>query len=336
MPRSSARLFIARHTVLGRAFAVTLLALSCTGCVIVSGSVNPFASQAKPLVEHRVGGRGSARIVLLEINGEITSESRDSAFGLQLRESTVSRVEAALTKARDDRRVAAVILRINSPGGTVTASDVVYDLVKRFRRERNVPVVAEILDVGASGGYYVALAADEIVAHPTSIVGSVGVVMQSVSFSGLMEKVGVRNQSIVTGDKKQIGSPLTEMTDAERAVLQRVVDDMYERFLALVRENRPRLTEEADRLLQDGRIFSAPQALAGGLVDRVEYLEDTIENVVRRTGIGEATVVVYRQPNDHVRGIYSHAQDVAPQVNLINIDAGIQPATPRLLYLWTP
>src|SRR5690606_10042416 len=128
---------------------------------------------------------------------------------------------------------------------------IVYEQVRRFKKERNVPVIAEILDVGASGGYYAALAADEIVAHPTSIVGSVGVVLQSVSLAGLMQKVGVRNQSIATGEMKQLGSPLNEMTDAERAVLQRVVDDMYERFLALVRESRPNLTEEADRLLQD-------------------------------------------------------------------------------------
>lgn len=307
-----------------------------SGCVIVSGSINPFASAAKPLHEHRVSGRGNARIVLLDISGEITTESRDSAFGIQLRESTVSRVEAALAKAREDRRVVGLIVRINSPGGTVTASDIVYDQLRRFKREKNVPVVAEIVDVGASGGYYVALAADEIVAHPTSIVGSVGVVLQSVSFSGLMDKVGVRNQSVATGEMKQLGSPLTEMTEAERAVLQGLVDDMYGRFLALVRQSRSRLSEQADRELQDGRIFSAEQALAGGLIDRIEYLDDTVQHLVRRAGVEEATVIVYRQPNDRVRGLYSQAPNTPAQFNLFNLDAASLPPSPRLLYLWNP
>jgi len=283
-----------------------------------------------------VSGSGSARIVLLDIDGEISSESRDSAFGLQLRESTVSRVDAALQKASEDDRVVALILRVNSPGGTVTASDILYDQIRRFRRRTDVPVTAVILDVGASGAYYTALAADEIVANPTSIVGSIGVVLQSVSVSGLMQKIGVRNQSVATGDMKQLGSPLNEMTAEERAVLQSVVDDMYDRFLALVHEHRPNLTEEADRQLRDGRIFSAEQALAGGLIDRIEYLDDSIERVKRNTGVEEATVVLYRQPNEHVRGVYSHAAVGPPQVNLFNLDSALLPKTPRLLYLWTP
>jgi len=315
---------------------VPLLASLASGCVIVSGSVNPFASSTKPLEEHKVSGAGRARIVLLDIDGEISSESRDSAFGLQMRESTVSRVDAALKKAAEDDRVVALILRVNSPGGTVTASDILYDQIRRFRRETDIPVIAVILDVGASGAYYTALAADEIVANPTSIVGSVGVVLQSISFSGLMQKVGVRNQSVATGDMKQLGSPLNEMTAEERAVLQSVVDDMYDRFLALVHEHRPNLTDEADRQLRDGRIFSAKQALAGGLIDRIEYLDDSIERAKKQAGVEDATVVLYRQPNEHARGVYSQAAGGPPQVNLFNLDAALLPKTPRLLYLWTP
>lgn len=315
---------------------IPVLALLASGCVIVSGSVNPFSSSTKPLQEHEVSGSGSARIVLLDIDGEISSESRDSAFGLQLRESTVSRVDAALTKAAEDDRVVALILRVNSPGGTVTASDILYDQIRRFRQETDVPVIAEILDVGASGAYYAALAADEIVAHPTSIVGSVGVVLQSVSLSGLMQKVGVRNQSVATGDMKQLGSPLKDMTEAERAVLQSVVDDMYDRFLALVHQHRPNLTEDADRQLRDGRIFSAEQALAGGLIDRIEYLDDTVERAKGQAGVENATVVMYRQPNEHVRGVYSQTGAGAPQFNVFNLDTALLPKAPRLLYLWTP
>ncbi len=319
-----------------RYLLLAAVATLAPGCVIVSGSVNPFSSSVKPLQEHQVSGSGRSRIVLLEINGEISSESRDSPFGLQMRESTVSRVDAALKKAADDDRVVALILRINSPGGTVTASDILYDQIQRFKEESSVRVIAEILDVGASGAYYAALAADEIVAHPTSIVGSIGVVLQSVSFSGLMQKVGVRNQSVATGDMKQLASPLKEMSEAERAVLQSVVDDMYDRFLALVRENRTQLTEEGDRLMRDGRIFSAEQALTHGLIDRIEYLDDTIERAEREAGVDEATVVMYRQSGDLVRGVYSQTSAGPPQVSLFNLDAAALPRTPRLLYLWNP
>ncbi len=315
---------------------VAAMVLPISGCVLVSAGINPFSSGAKPLEEHEVSGSGRARIVMLDITGEITSESSGSNFGLTVRESTVSRMEAALQMAADDDRVEALILRLNSPGGTVTASDILYQQIRKFKEESGVPVIAEVVDLAASGAYYAALAADEIVAHPTSIVGSIGVILQSVSMSGLMQKIGVRNQSIKTGAMKDIGSPLSDMTDAQRAVLQSVVNDMYDRFLHLVHENRPNLTPEADEQLRDGRIFSAQQALAGGLIDRIEYLDETIERTKKAVGVEDATVVVYRHSGEHVRGVYSQAGNGSLQMNLLNVEAAAMPATPRLLYLWNP
>ncbi len=323
------------HSLVASAL-IASMALALSGCIVVGANLNPFPGGTKDLEEYRVSGSGRARIVMLDITGEITSEASGSAFGLTVKESTVSRMEAALQMAAEDDRVAALILRLNSPGGTVTASDILYEQIRRFKQKAAVPVIAEVVDVAASGAYYVALAADEIVAHPTSIVGSIGVILQSVSLSGLMQKIGITNQSIKTGEMKDIGSPLSEMSDAQRAVLQGVVDDMYDRFLQLVHENRPGLTKEADQQLRDGRIFSAQQALAGGLVDRIEYLDETIERTKRTAGIDEATVVVYRQPSEHVRGIYSQAGSGSVQMNLLNLDAAALPKTPRLLYLWNP
>jgi len=314
----------------------TALSAALSGCFVISGNVNPFSSSAKPLEEHKVSGSGRNRIVLLDISGPITSQPSGDPFGLHTRESTVARVDAALRKARDDDRVRALILRINSPGGTVTASDIIYSEIKRFRQDTNLPVIAEIHDIGASGAYYAALAADEIVAHPTSVVGSVGVLMQSVSVSGLMKKIGVANQTITTGEMKTSGSPLDEMTPEQRAVLQSVVDDMYDRFVSLVVENRPNLTEEMDRQMRDGRVFSARQAVAGGLVDRIEYLDDTIARAKQKAGIEDATVVMYKQPNEYVRGPYSQSGVAPTQMNLFNIAPGATPATPRLLYQWIP
>ncbi len=315
---------------------VVALAFSASGCFVITGGLNPFPSAGKPLEEREVSGSGTPRIVLLDITGEITSESTGSAFGFTVQESTVARMEAALGMAAEDDRVVAVILRLNSPGGTVTASDILYQQIKRYKEETSVPVIAEVVDVAASGAYYAALAADEIVAHPTSIVGSIGVVLQSVSLAGLMQKIGVDNQTIKTGEMKDIGSPLTEMTDSERAVLQSVVNDMYARFLNLVHENRPNLSAEIDEQLKDGRIFSAQQALQGGLIDRIEYLDETVERAKQTAGVEDATVVVYRQPSEFVRGVYSRADGMPLQMNLLNVDAAALSKTPRLLYLWNP
>ena len=314
----------------------TILALCVSGCVIVSGNINPFSGSTEPLVEHEVSGSGGDKIVLLDISGEITSQSSSSAFGLQTIESTLARTEAALQLARDDDDVRAVILRINSPGGGVTASDVLYQQIRRYRDATSTPVIAAIDDVGASGAYYAALAADEIVAHPTSVVGSIGVVMQGMNFTGLMKKLGVETQTVKTGEMKDIGSPFEKMSDDERRVLQSVIDDMYDRFLGLVRKNRPQLSAEMSQKITDGRIFSAKQALDGGLIDRIEYLEDTIEHVKRSAGLGEATVIVYRQANDYVRGIHSRLGTTPNQSGVLNIGAAVAPRSPRLLYQWIP
>ncbi len=323
---------IARAAVCLSCFATVA---SSSGCVIVSGTINPFARSTKPLEEQEVSGSGDAKIVLLDIAGEITGETTGSAFGLQVQESTIARTEAALRIAGEDEDIRAVILRIDSPGGGVTASDVLYRQIKTFREQSTVPVIAAVQDVGASGAYYAALAADEIVAHPTSIVGSIGVVMQSMNFTGLMDKLGVRSQTVKTGEMKDIGSPFEEMTAAERRVLQSVIDDMYDRFLGLVLENRPRLTEDMQRTLRDGRIFSAQQALDGGLIDRIEYLDETIERIKRAAGLGEATVVVYRQADEYVRGIHSRAGAPA-QADLLGFAGKALPTMPRLLYQWIP
>jgi len=312
------------------------VATLCSGCVFVSGNVNPFARSQQPLEEHVLSGSGSDRIVLVDVSGEITSQPSGNAFGIVVRESTLSKVEGALDMAAEDDRVRALVLRINSPGGSVTASDILYNEIRSFRQSTRVPVVADIHDVGASGAYYAALAADEIVAHPTSVVGSIGVLLQSVSVSGLMKKIGVSNQTITTGAMKDAGAPLDEMSSEERAMLQSVVDDMYDRFVQLVRENRKNLTDEMDQQMRDGRIFSAQQALAGGLVDRIEYLDETIERLKRKLALTEASVVIYRQPDEPVRGLYSQAGPSPMQVNLLNMGDSLAPSTPQFLYRWLP
>ena len=214
------------------------------GCVLVTGNFNPFATKPQPLEEHVVSGEGNAKVLLIGISREISGQEEEEAFGVRRRESTTSRVREELDRAAEDDRVRAVVLRINSPGGTVTASDILFHQLMEFKAKRGVPVVAQLLDMATSGAYYVALAADEIVATPTTVTGSVGVVMYNLNVSGLMEKVGVADQTIKAGERKDIGSPLRKMTAEERRILQTVLNQMQDRFLDLVHERRSGLSAD--------------------------------------------------------------------------------------------
>jgi len=313
-----------------------LAPLLASGCVFISGDINPFSRRPQPLEERVVSGSGRKKILLMDISGVITSEERGDALGLRTSESTVARVEGELQMAAADDKIAAVVVRINSPGGTVTGSDIIYDMLLRFKTEYDLPLLVQMLDVAASGGYYTALAGDEIVASPTSVTGSIGVIFTSVSLEGLMNKVGVSNQTVASGAMKDIGSPLRTMTPAERQVLESLVGDMQERFVGLVRERRPHLTEQMKAEMVDGRVFSAQQALAGGLVDNIGYLDGTIERAKQRAGLREATVIRYRRSDESGDTLYSRASVGPPQVNLVNLNLESITRTPNFLYLWSP
>lgn len=313
-----------------------LLAITVSGCVFITGDLNPFSRRPQPLEERVVAGSGDKKVLLMDISGVITSEERGDTFGLRAEESTVARVEAELEHADDDEDVVAVVLRINSPGGTVTGSDIIYDRLMRFKAESGTPILVQMMDVTASGGYYAALAGDEIIASPTTVTGSIGVIFTSVSLQGLLDKIGVQNQTVASGKMKDIGSPLRMMTPAERQVLESLVGDMQERFVGLVRTRRPDLTDQMNAQMVDGRVFSAEQALAGGLVDDIGYLDGTIERAKQRAGVREAKVIRYRRPEEYADSLYSRASFGPPQLNLLNVNLDALSRTPNFLYLWTP
>ncbi len=317
-------------------FCALVLGATASGCVFITGDLNPFSQRPQPLEERAISGSGDEKVLLMDISGVITSEERGDALGLRSNESTVARVDAELEAAADDDHIAAIVLRINSPGGTVTGSDIIYDRLMRFKAQRSVPILVQMMDVAASGGYYTALAGDAIIASPTTVTGSIGVVFTSVSLQGLFDKIGVRNQTVVSGAMKDIGSPLRTMTPAERQVLESLIGDMQDRFVSLVRERRPNLTDEMRAQMVDGRVFSAQQALAGGLVDDIGYLDGTITLAKQRAGVREATVIRYRRPDEHADSLYSRASFGRPQINVFNFDLESPPRAPSFLYLWSP
>jgi protease-4 len=246
----------------------------------------------------------------------------------------LARVREELEMAEDDDRVRAVVLRINSPGGTVTASDILYHEITSFKARRKIPVVACILDVGASGGYYIALAADRIVVHPTTVTGSIGVLMLTVNASGLLEKIGVSASYVTSGDFKDMGSPFRSVRPEERAIFQNLIDRFYGRFVELVARSR-KLDEARVRAFADGRVYTAGQALELGLVDQIGYLEDAIKAGKSAAGLDEARVVTYHRPRQYRATIYSSAETPAPVTGIPEL-ARLVVSGPRFLYLWWP
>lgn len=189
---------------------------------------------------------------------------------------------------RDD--IKAVVIRINSPGGSVAPSQEIYSEILRLRKHKKV--VASMSSVAASGGYYIAVAADKIVANPGTITGSIGVIVQYMNFEGLLNKIGVKGSVIKSGEFKDTGSPLREMNTEERKLLQELVDDVESQFVEAVAEGRD-IEISSVRKLADGRIFSGAQAKANGLVDEIGSLQDSIELVARLAGMDEEPAVVY-------------------------------------------
>jgi protease-4 len=166
-----------------------------------------------PLEEHQVSGSGKDKILLVDVSGMISSEDKESFYTYP---SMIATIKEELTRASRDESVKALVLRINTPGGTVTASDIIHHELKLFKASRKIPVIASIMDVGASGGYYIASAADRILAHPSTVTGSIGVIMLTVNAHGLLEKVGVEATAITSGPRKDMGSPFRVMTPEER------------------------------------------------------------------------------------------------------------------------
>jgi protease IV len=317
------------------AAALLAVVVAAGGCSVVSVDLTP---RIKPLEEETVEGRGTAKILLTDISGFITDDPPSSGLGLgpsAPRVPLLVRVREELKKAAEDKDVRALVVRLNTPGGTVTASDIIYRELMLFRERTKVPVVAVMMDVAASGGYYIALAADTIVAHPTTVTGSIGTIMVTANVEGLMQKLGVAANTIKSAEHKDMGSPFRTLTPEERRIFQSVIDELQRQFVGKVVERRG-ISADAARGLADGRIYTAQQALGHRLVDAVGYVPDAIEAARRAAGTSEAKVVVYRRPRQYRATYYAEARSEASALDGVAQFAAVAGAGPKFLYLWAP
>jgi protease-4 len=290
---------------------------------------------AAPLEESVVLGTTGPKIAMIEIEGLLSEQPERGRLRLSSEPSIVSRIREALDLAAEDREVTALLLRIQSPGGTVSASETIHHEILEWKRRHDKPVVAFLDGLATSGGYYVAMAADEVIAHPTAITGSIGVILAGVNLSGLMERFGVSDQSIKSGPYKDSGSPLRPMEAADREMLQGVIAELHERFEGVVDEGRPGMSAERVAELADGRIYTARRAQELGLVDAIGHLEEAVRSVERRADIRESRVVTYHRPGQLRETIYAHTPVNPVQivdVNLLPVGASSLPA--GFYYLW--
>lgn len=319
-----------------RAYAVLLLSalvLVCSGCAFVNVPLLPPPS---PLAEQLLEGEGSRKILLLDISGTISEQEKSGGLLGRGAPSMVSQIRESLRKAEKDATLSGVILRINSPGGTVTASDIIHHDIVEFKKRKKVPVQACIMGVGASGGYYVAAAADTITAHPTAITGSIGVIMMKFNVEGLMGKIGVEEQTVKSGDKKDIMSPFRKATPAEVRLGQEIIDQLYGRFLDVIMA-RPGNTLTRDELKKaaDGRVYTAGQAQRERLIERIGYLDDVIADMRTAIGDSDARVVSYYRPGSFKGSIYAGAAEKEGLAEFLGggLDAF---SGSSFMYLWRP
>ncbi len=308
-----------------------------SGCIVIPiGDLLRGPELTEQVLVEGAGFFSQEKIAIVDVDGVISGEESSSL--LLPRENSVAEIKAKLSLLRRDPEVKAVVLRISSPGGEVTACDVIHHELQRFKKQTGIPVVASIGDQGASGGYYIAMAADVILASPTGIVGSIGVLLQHLDVSGLLGKVGVSFSPIKSADKKDLNSPFRPMTNDERAVLQRLVDDMYNRFLDVIVEGRPGLTRDEILKLADGRVVSGVEAVKLKLVDQTGYLADAIDEAVRRAGIESPTIVRYTRILKRGANIYSESETPNPGATEFQLGLKVPwvGSGPKLLYLWQP
>jgi protease-4 len=313
-----------------------LLVAAAAGCT--SPRIKLFPSQTDPLQEFTLEGKAAEKVLLIPVRGVI-SDSPERGL-LRTQPSTVQEVVSHLGKAEKDPMVKAVVLQLNSPGGSVTASDVLYNEIRRFKERTGRPVVAMMMDVAASGAYYIALPADVIVAHPTTLTGSVGVIFIRPKVAGLLEKIGVGVEVSKSGPNKDSGSPFRATTPEEARIFQEMTDQLAKRFVDLVRKHREP-DDTALAALSSARVYLAGEALALKLVDRIGYMPEAVAQARERAGLPEdAKLVVYRRneyPDDNVYNTSTTFEGDRPVALLDTGLAQFLPALPSgFYYIWHP
>jgi protease-4 len=279
--------------------------------------------------------RSKNKILVLDITGIIQSSMET---GLLSREGDLlSRTYYRLLRAADDPLVKGIVLRLDTPGGEVTASDIVYNEILKFRKKTGIPVVALAMGTAASGGYYIASACDYFMVHPSTITGSIGVISMFPNVSALMDKLGIDLTVIKSGTMKDSGSAFREMTEEDRRIFQEVIDELYQKFLDRVYSARKdKLSRVELEKLADGRIYTAGQALEAKLVDGIGYIDEALEKVKDLASISEAKVITYTYYPKSKTNIYASVLKQPTLFDWSELKQILPSLKSGFYYLWLP
>ena len=307
-----------------------------TGDAKVTTVISPVADQS-PITPSVVlcepAGQNLPRVAILDVDGLLLNSDM---VGLGSHgENPVALFRERLDAVAADPQVIAVVLRINSPGGGVTATDIMWHDLLAFKKQTKLPVLACLLDAGAGGAYYLATAADEIVVHPTSIVGGIGVILNLYNLQDTMSQFNIAAEPIKAGKRIDLGSPIAALDDEGRKLLQSMADSFQQRFRRIVLEARNKV-DANDATNFDGRVFTAQDALHRGLVDHIGYLNDAIDEASRIAGCQKVNVAFYHRPSDRAQSLYASTPNVPLQGGLLPLSLpGLDRSRmPTFLYLW--
>ena len=300
----------------------------------------PAANDPGPVVPVVIrtgaGGPQSPRVAILDVDGLILNQNFTGPGSVG--ENPVATFREKLEAAACDPRVRAVVIRVNSPGGGVAASDLMAEELKRFRRVTGKPTVASMLDVATGGALYLAVGCDRVVALPTTITGGVGALFNHPNLKRFEATYNIFHDSVKSGDKLDMGTVSENLTPETRALFQEMTDEFRDQFVNRVAACRPSMKAQDRAVLNDGRVFPAQKALALRLIDSLGYPDDAVAEAERVAGVPGAEVVLFEREGYPARSIYSSAPNTPLQATLAPFSLpGIERAKlPTFLYLWQP
>lgn len=298
--------------------------------LVPTPKLNPVTAMTLP---HRHQDPRAVRIAVIDVDGLLLNSD---ATGLgSWGENPVSMFRERLDAIECDPQVRAVVVRINTPGGSVTATDIMWRDLMAFKKRRCIPVVACLMDTAAGGGYYLATAADSIVAHPTSITGGIGCILNVYNLEDLMGQFNILGVPIKSGPNIDLGSPIKVLSEEKRKMLQDMADEFHTRFREVVIKGRPDVNADLETTF-DGRVFTATQAKELHLIDDIGYLDNAVAVARSLAKVEYANLVFYRRREDPALSAYSVTPNTPLQKGLfpVNVPGLDRTKLPCFLYLW--
>jgi len=337
-----------RALIAAACIAVAITSFSLIGCadplvhlhtfgdINVNASLAPNPKQTPvfaSLLPHRPHLPRACRVAVVDVDG-VLLDSDATGFG-SLGENPVAIFRERLDAIEHDPCVRAVVLRIHSPGGSVTATDIMWRDLEAFKTRTCLPVVACLMDVAAGGGYYLATGADCIVAHPTTVTGAIGCLLNVYNLQDMMAQFNIVGIPIKSGKNVDLGTPVKAIDAEGRKLLQNMADEFHQRFTNVVMCRRPQVDPQNGTTF-DGRVFTASQALALRLVDQIGYFDDAVQIANNMAHLNYSEVVFYHRKGDPAYSPYSATPNVPLQDKVlpVNIPGIERTRLPTFLYLW--